>query len=173
LLANFDDPNYYGVRWGRVTQSGFAAGNYLVDLGSGSPLKLHYTIPETRVVFANEPGWLYSLYANEFIFAGAGYVMPIGGERITIIRGNVNAVGTIAAGAGFTVTKTGTGAYRINYTVAFSAAPSASVTLTDSTGTPLCVAAGSVAGSSSLLVRTPAGVATDCGFSFITVGLVL
>lgn len=170
LLANFDNPSYYGVRWGRVTQSGFAAGNYLVDLQSGSPLKLHYTIPETRVVFANEPGWPYPLYVNEFIFAESGYVMPNGGERITIIRGTVNANGTIAGGAGFTVTKTGTGTYTINYTVAFSAAPSASITLADFTGTPFCVAASSVAGSSSLVARTPAGVTTDCSFSFITVG---
>jgi len=39
---------------------------------------------------------------------------------LKIIRGSVNSDGSIAGGSGFSVTKTGTGAYRINFTTAFS-----------------------------------------------------
>jgi hypothetical protein len=169
-LANFNDPNYYSIRWGRVTTSGFAAGNYLVDLGTGAALKLHYTIPESRVVFAGEPGIPYQLYANQFIYPAAGYVMPVSGERVTIIRGVINANGTIKEGAGFTASKTATGRYTITFSSAFGDDPAVTVTLADSTGNPLCVAVASSTNAANVIVRSPASVDTDCLFHFIAVG---
>lgn len=169
-LANFNNPNYYSIRWGRVNYSGFAAGNFLVDLGTGAALKLHYTIPESRVVFSGEPGITYQLYASEFAYATAGYVMPIGLERITIIRGVVNANGTKKEGQGFTVTKTATGRYTITFASAFNDDPAVTVTLSDSTGAPLCVAVASTASTATITVRSPASVDTDCLFHFIAVG---
>jgi hypothetical protein len=169
-LANFNDPNYYSIRWGRVTTSGFAAGNYLVDLGTGAALKLHYTIPESRVVFCGEPGIAYQLYANEFAYPAGGYVLPISGERVTTIRGVVNANGTIKEGAGFTVVKTATGRYTITFSSAFGDDPAVAVTLSDSTGSPLCVAVASTSNTATVTVRSPASVDTDCLFHFIAVG---
>lgn len=170
LLANFNDVNYYSIRWGRVVQSGFAAGNYLVDLGTGASLKLHKTIPESRVNFMSEPGWPYDMYSSQFVYPAAGYVMPNGNERVTFIRGVVQAAGGIKKGQGFTINKTGTGAYTINFATAFSDEPAVTVTVSDSVGVPLCVAVSSLAGSAAVLIRTPAGVATDCLFHFTAIG---
>ena len=39
------------------------------------------------------------------------------------VRGRVNAAGTVAGGAGFTVAKTGTGLYTVTITTAFGAVP--------------------------------------------------
>ncbi len=50
---------------------------------------------------------------------------------LKIIRGTVNANGTIASGSGFTVTKNGTGDYTINFSSAFSGTPTAVVTPVD------------------------------------------
>lgn len=170
LLANFNDPNYYSIRWGRVTKSAFAAGNYLVDLGTGAALKLHYTIPESRVVFSGEPGIPYSFYIRDFLYAEAGYVMPISGERVTTIRGVVNPSGTIKEGQGFTVSRTGAGRYTLTFATAFADDPAVAVTVSDSVGLPLCVSVASTASTASVVVRTPANVDTDCLFHFVAVG---
>jgi hypothetical protein len=170
LLANFNDPAYYSIRWGRVTKSAFAAGNYLVDLGTGASLRLHATIPESRVVFSGEPGIPYSFFVSEFLYAAGGYVMPVGGERVTIIRGVVNSTGTIKEGQGFTVSRTGAGRYTITFAAAFADDPTVTATVADSVGLPLCVSAATTASTASIIVRTPTNVDTDCLFHFTAVG---
>lgn len=57
-----------------------------------------------------------------------------GGEILRMIRGNINPNGTIAQGAGFTITKIGTGRYTINFTSAFIGVPSLTATAGDLTG---------------------------------------
>jgi len=49
-------------------------------------------------------------------------------ENLRIIRGSVNSDGSIAGGSGFTVSKTGTGLYQINFTKTFTGRPSGSAT---------------------------------------------
>lgn len=57
-----------------------------------------------------------------------------GGEILRMIRGNINPNGSIAQGAGFTITKIGTGRYTINFTSAFIGIPSLTATAGDLTG---------------------------------------
>jgi hypothetical protein len=54
---------------------------------------------------------------SEAADAGHKHAMP------RVVRGRVNADGTVAQGTGFTVNKTGAGAYEITFTTAFSALP--------------------------------------------------
>jgi hypothetical protein len=82
----------------------------------------------------------------------------------------VNANGTIKEGAGFTVVKTATGRYTITFSSAFGDDPAVAVTLSDSTGSPLCVAVASTSNTATVTVRSPASVDTDCLFHFIAVG---
>ncbi|WP_109851713.1 hypothetical protein [Aquimarina sp. AU58] len=57
-----------------------------------------------------------------------------GEETLRMMRGNVNANGSIAQGTGFTITKIGTGRYTINFTTAFTGTPSLTATPGDVTG---------------------------------------
>ncbi|WP_103068737.1 hypothetical protein [Aquimarina sediminis] len=57
-------------------------------------------------------------------------------EELKIIRGNVNANGTIAQGSGFTVTALTNARYQIDFTVPFSTIPSVTFT----TGEPTALA---------------------------------
>jgi hypothetical protein len=169
-LANFNDVNYWSVRWGRVN-NGFAAANYLVDLGTGASLKLHYTQAESRVVFMGEPGYVQGHF-SEFVSAGGGYVMPgTGGERIKIVRGTVNSAGTITNGSGFTCTKSGTGEYQIDMQTAFSANPSAVVTAADSNSQNVAALA-SAANTATVQIkfRSVTHALIDTAFSFVIVG---
>ncbi len=54
-------------------------------------------------------------------------------EQLKIIRGNVNANGTIAQGSGFTVTALANARYQIDFTVPFSTIPSVTFTTGDLT----------------------------------------
>jgi hypothetical protein len=51
-----------------------------------------------------------------------------GGENLRLVRGTVNADGSVAAGAGFSVNRFQTGYFRITFTTGFSSAPSVAVT---------------------------------------------
>jgi hypothetical protein len=169
-LANFNDPNYWSVRWGRVN-NGFATANYLVNLGTGASLKLHYTQAESRVVFMGEPGYIQGHF-SEFVAPVGGYVMPgTGGERIKLVRGTVSSAGTISAGSGFTVTKIGTGQYQIDMQTAFSANPSAVATAVDFTGQNVAALA-NVANTATINVafRDVTHAFIDTSFNFVIVG---
>lgn len=65
--------------------------------------------------------------AIEEITVGSGLSLSGGSLTATggttIIRGRVNGDGTIAAGTGFSITRTATGRYTITFTSAFSAVP--------------------------------------------------
>jgi len=103
----------------------------------------------------------------------SGQLFATGGEEnLRMIRGSVNANGTIAAGSGFSVTKGVTGAYTITFTTSFSGAatPVASIT------SDLCLG---LVSFHSLPNSTYFYVAVfdvlnsnfrDCAFSFIVVG---
>ncbi|WP_103866682.1 hypothetical protein [Aquimarina sp. I32.4] len=57
-----------------------------------------------------------------------------GEESLRMMRGNINPNGSIAQGTGFTITKIGTGRYRINFSTAFTGIPSLTATAGDLNG---------------------------------------
>lgn len=101
--------------------------------------------------------------------ANSGYPQSgTGGETLRIIRGRVNSDGTIALGTGFTISKTGTGAYTINFSTTFSSAPTAVASATNAAhfsnvGLP---------STSSVAVATynSSAAAADAAFNFIIIG---
>lgn len=169
-LANFNDPNYYSVRWGRV-QNGFAASNYLVNFATGATLNLHLTIPESRVVFLGEVGFVQGHF-TEAVSAKAGYLMPgTGGEALKMLRGNVASAGSILHGSGFSVTKTGTGQYQLDSLTAFSSTPTAVITAADSGGINVSSLVNALNSTSiSVSFRNSANAFVDTSFSFIIAG---
>ena len=98
-----------------------------------------------------------------------------------IIRGTVNANGTVASGGGFVVTKDGDGRYRITFITPFSDIPSASATqiftgvgalgATDSGNTrDNAVIYGISANGINIATGDGAGDRSDRSFSFIVIG---
>lgn len=90
-------------------------------------------------------------------------------ENLRIVRGTINGNGTIAWGAGFSVSHTpGSGGYAITFSPPFSGSPSVTVTAVD-----YGARAGSVLNSSTVTVGTVnfgTGAPVDDTFSFIAVG---
>jgi hypothetical protein len=85
-----------------------------------------------------------------------------------IIAGRVNADGSIAAGDGFTVSKTGTGSYGIAFASSFRVvSASASV----STGGNLIFPFGFGSSNFAVSTTTAAGAAADVQFSFVAAGV--
>jgi len=175
-LANFNDPNYWSIRWGRV-RNGFATANYLVDLGTGASLKLSNTIPESRVVFLGEDGYAQGYFSETIftpgtIFAGDGYVMPgTGGEALKIIRGSVADNGDILRGTGFTVTKGATGLYQIDVQTAFASTPSSVVTPADTNAAAVSAFTSNAnASTTTVSFRDAADAYINTAFNFIIVG---
>lgn len=89
----------------------------------------------------------------------------INGPRI--VRGRVNADGSIAAGSGFTVTKTGVGDYTITFATSFAQAPVTVATGVD----PGVSALTGLATATTVRIRTAdINVAyQDCAFTFIAI----
>jgi hypothetical protein len=131
-----------------------ATGVKFKNLSSAAPATVSAIIAQ-----GNEP-------ALALTFAGA-----LAGASLT---GIVNANGTIAAGTGFTVNRTGAGVYVVTFTAAFSAAPDVQMTMTDplgwqvATGGFACIfGATSVTGAGfTAKFITPAGGAFDAPFNF-------
>ncbi|MBI3853139.1 MAG: hypothetical protein HY298_23050 [Verrucomicrobia bacterium] len=97
------------------------------------------------------------------------YFAPGGQENLRIIRGVVNAAGTILAGQGFTVTKGPTGFFTVTFSPAFSDMPA--VTVTAQSGIDRMATCTSVSTSSTgIWTRDSAGTATDNQFNFIAIG---
>jgi len=101
----------------------------------------------------------------------SGQYLAVGGkENLFIIRGHINSSGGITTGTGFTVTKTGTGAYTVTFTTPFSAEPT--VTVSPQVGLARIATITNV-GAGSVQVRTfdsASGSAIDQDFHFIAIG---
>jgi hypothetical protein len=97
------------------------------------------------------------------------YYAAGGDEDVRIIRGVVNAAGTILAGSGFTVTKGPTGFFTVNFTSGFSSMPA--VVVTAQSGIDRISTCTSVSTTSAgIWTRDSAGTATDNQFNFIAIG---
>ena len=91
-------------------------------------------------------------------------------ENLRIIRGRIAGNGTITTGSGFTVSKTGTGAYTVTFTTAFASEPT--ITATPQVGLARIATCTNV-GASSAQFRTfdsTTGAAVDQDFHFIAIG---
>ena len=101
------------------------------------------------------------------------YFAPGGQENLRIIRGVVDSSGNILHGAGFTVARTGTGAYTVTFSGSFADFPA--VTVSAQSGVARMATTTNV-GTSSAQIRTfdgttGTGAAVDAQFHFIAVGL--
>jgi len=128
------------------------AGGGNVGVGTNSPLsKLH--------VRGN-----VQLGSNGELFA------PGGVENLRVLRGRIAGNGTITTGSGFTVSRTGTGAYTVTFTTAFSSDPTVTATA-QVIGARLVTCTSVVPGSAGFRTFDSAtATAVDQDFQFIAVG---
>lgn len=89
-------------------------------------------------------------------------------DGLRIVRGIVAADGSITEGTGFTINKTGTGAYTVTYTTAFSDVPA--FTFNSSSQPVYRINGTTTASAASVLTFTLAGVAADAAFHFHSIG---
>jgi hypothetical protein len=114
----------------------------------------------------------------DFEDAGANVwsaVDDIAGTRIKIsppkiLTGQVSGAGGIVSGNGFTVTRTGTGRYTINFNVAFALAPAFIVSCGAFDGNEDITWGGALPGSCQVNIQD-AGLAVDRGFMFIAIAM--
>jgi hypothetical protein len=95
---------------------------------------------------------------------------PGGVENLRILRGRISGSGGISTGSGFSVAKTGTGAYTVTFTVGFTGEPT--VTATTQVALPR-IATCTLVGAASASFRTfesTTGAAIDQDFHFIAIG---
>jgi hypothetical protein len=87
-----------------------------------------------------------------------------------IVRGEVTSAGAINLGAGFSVTRTGTGAYSVTFTTAFAAIPVVTAQAMLTAGALVSkVASRTASGFTVAVFTTTTGANTDGAFSFIAV----
>jgi len=91
-----------------------------------------------------------------------------GEENLRMLRGTLNANGTIALGAGFLATRAGTGTYQVNFNPAFSGVPT--VTVTPQGASLYVFVSGTTAGATFINVRNTFNTATDAVVNFIVLG---
>jgi hypothetical protein len=102
------------------------------------------------------------------------------GTRVRVVWGAVDTTGTIEAGQGFTVTKEGTGRYRLTWATPFAGQPTIVATrvhmdLQTNAGASVTPGATAVvdyavAGSAIVATANPAGALADGSFTFIAIG---
>ena len=96
---------------------------------------------------------------------------------LKIIRGTINADGTILSGSGFSVIKNGTGEYAINFLSLFSGAPTVTTGViysNDASTTAIGIYVNSLSNSSCMIETfdlLKGGDAEGTGFTFIAIGL--
>jgi hypothetical protein len=91
--------------------------------------------------------------------------------NLRVVRGNVNANGTIAHGAGFTIAKGSAGVYTVNFSTAFSASPTLAFGYNVGTADGRVATDGFAAvGSVGVRTRDAAGVLADRPFGFTALG---
>lgn len=83
-----------------------------------------------------------------------------------IITGYVEANGTINSGTGFSITKLGTGSYRVSFTASFSGIPCAVCTPANNNGA-FATISGITASNVDYVIRSDNGSAIDSAFGFI------
>ncbi len=93
---------------------------------------------------------------------------PGGEENLRMLRGTLNANGTVALGAGFTATRTGTGTYQVDFNTAFNGVPT--VTVTPQGASLYVFVSGTTASTVFISVRNTFNSATDAIVNFTVLG---
>lgn len=111
------------------------------------------------------------LYTPGILRLGAAALPAAAGvENLRIIRGSVNADGTLNQGGGFTVAQETPGVYRITFAAAFAAIVTATVTPNNSNTGYTAVVDQEAAGSFRVVTRDTTWALTSVRFHFIAAG---
>lgn len=98
-------------------------------------------------------------------------IRAIAEAGLKVIRGTINTAGTVAAGSGWSVSKTATGTYTVTFTVAFSAPPSVAVAPVRASGAQSTAQLGAQPLAASFqIVTLTAGSLADRDLCFIAIG---
>ncbi len=112
-----------------------------------------------------------SLQVNGDVRLGSSgqFLAPGGVENLRFLRGVVSGAGAILAGQGYTVTRTGVGAYTVTFTSGFADFPT--VTVSAQAGVSRVATTTNVSfGSAQVRTFDAAGAAVDAQFHFIATG---
>ncbi len=114
------------------------------------------------------PSAVLEVHGDVKLGAAGQYFAAAGAENLRIIRGGVNLDGSIFTGTGFTVTRTSTGTYRIDFAQAFSGYHT--TTATALALFPVVVTQGGSTFGVAILRFWNNGSPIDCPFDFISIG---
>lgn len=99
-----------------------------------------------------------------------GKQVPVGEEKLRIVRGRVSSTGSWLGGSGFTASRDSQGIYTINFSSAFSDIPSITVTPTDEVLNNVVTLRGVTNSTFKIVSYVPTVGLRDAGFHFIAVG---
>jgi hypothetical protein len=135
------------------------SGGEVMSISAGGNVGIGTNSPNRKLVVNGDIG-----------VSSANLLVPGGVENLRILRGRIAGSGIVSSGQGFTVSKTGTGAYTVTFSTPFSTEPSV-------TATPQIIGARIVTCTSVLLgsagFRTfdsTTAAAVDQDFQFIVIG---
>ncbi|MDI1288794.1 MAG: hypothetical protein PSX37_02430 [bacterium] len=144
-------------------------GNIQFFAGNGQPERLRIVGDNGFVgIGTTNPGQLLDVRGSIALGSTGELRAASGEENLRMLRGTLNASGTIARGAGFTSTRTGTGTYQVNFTTAFNGSPS--VTFTPQGDSLYVFVSNTTPNSVTLNVRNTFNTATDAVVNFIVLG---
>jgi hypothetical protein len=134
FIQTFAGPNdnFYEVKTGSV-------GTWTNSMTANTPTG---TVGTTQIILSNSmsfssgnvgigttaPSGTLEVRGTVKLHTDGSLYAPGGVENLRIVRGTVNADGTIGQGSGFSVSRTSTGQYTVTFTTAFSAEPTVTLT---------------------------------------------
>jgi len=144
-------------------------GNIQFFAGNGQPERLRIVGDNGFVgIGTTNPGQRLDVRGSIAMGAAGELRAASGEENLRMLRGTLNANGTIALGAGFLATRAGTGTYQVNFNPAFSGVPT--VTVTPQGASLYVFVSGTTAGATFINVRNTFNTATDAVVNFIVLG---
>jgi subtilisin-like proprotein convertase family protein len=155
--------------WDDSSPRSFWNGNIQFFAGNGQPERLRI-VGDTGFVGIGTatPNQTLDVRGNIAMGNSGELRAASGEENLRMLRGTLNASGTIAVGSGFTASRTGVGTYVVTFNTAFSAVPT--VTFTPWNASLYVFISGTTANSVTVNVRNTFNAATDAAFNFIVLG---
>ncbi|TPW13602.1 MAG: hypothetical protein FD129_1241 [bacterium] len=99
------------------------------------------------------------------------YFAPSSEENLRIVRGRVSSLGSIVAGAGFTVSRTSAGVFFIDFVPDFPSVPAVTVTVDyTNDGAFVGMTNGLTANTTGIRITTGGGTLSDRTFNFTAIG---
>lgn len=154
--------------WGGVN-SGSWNGNIQFFAGNGLPERMRLVGDNGFVgIGTTSPGQALDVRGSIALGTTGELRAASGEENLRMLRGTLNANGTIFVGSGFTASRTGTGTYVVNFNTAFSTLPT--ITFTPQAASLYVFVTSTTPSSVTLNVRNTFNVATDSPVNFIAIG---